>query len=294
MGTAAWVAARSGPRTNPGDPCAGMHGERMRWELRGVPYPPIVLDRAANRPLYRQIEVSLRRSILDGRIGPGTVLPGIRAYAKHLGVAAVTVMTAYDQLTAEGYLEPRPGRGTVVAPDLPDIRHTLRAHASAGRPPPCPVDLADRPAPAVLRRRPPRAPVRLPDRRDAPRPVPGRAVGAPAPARVAGPRLRPGVRDDLPLPGGRSPAPCRARRLSRAVAGGPDLGRPGRRHGRRPERDGDRGAPVAGRRPDARGRGSGQPPPAADLRGVRDAARPHPGRRSRPPRRPACPTARPP
>lgn len=104
----------------------------MRWELRGVPYPPIILDRAANRPLYRQIEVALRRSILDGRIGPGTVLPGIRAYAKHLGVAAVTVMTAYDQLTAEGYLEPRPGRGTVVAPDLPDIRRSLRAHASAG------------------------------------------------------------------------------------------------------------------------------------------------------------------
>ena len=109
-----------------------MTRERKRWELRGVPYPPIVLDRAANRPLYRQIEVSLRRSILDGRIGPGTVLPGIRAYAKHLGVAAVTVMTAYDQLTAEGYLEPRPGRGTLVAPDLPDIRRGLRTHTSAG------------------------------------------------------------------------------------------------------------------------------------------------------------------
>lgn len=78
-------------------------------------YPPIVLDRVASLPLYRQIEVELRRAILDGRIGPGTLLPGIRSYARHLGVGAVTVMTAYDQLTAEGYLEPRPGRGTVVA-----------------------------------------------------------------------------------------------------------------------------------------------------------------------------------
>ena len=89
-------------------------------------YPPIVLDRAARLPLYRQIEVELRRSILDGRIGPGAVLPGIRAYARHLGVGAVTVMTAYEQLTAEGYLEPRPGRGTLVAPGLPDLRRGLR------------------------------------------------------------------------------------------------------------------------------------------------------------------------
>jgi GntR family transcriptional regulator / MocR family aminotransferase len=80
-----------------------------------VSYPPVVLDRVASLPLYRQIEVELRRAILDGRIGPGTVLPGIRSYARHLGVGAVTVMTAYDQLTAEGYLEARPGRGTVVA-----------------------------------------------------------------------------------------------------------------------------------------------------------------------------------
>ncbi|HEY6571480.1 MAG TPA: PLP-dependent aminotransferase family protein [Candidatus Limnocylindrales bacterium] len=97
-----------------------------------MPYPPIVLDRGANRPLYRQIEVAIRRSILDGRIGPGTVLPGIRAYAKHLGVAAVTVMTAYEQLTAEGYLEPRPGHGTLVAPGLPDVRRGPHLRAAAG------------------------------------------------------------------------------------------------------------------------------------------------------------------
>jgi DNA-binding transcriptional regulator YhcF (GntR family) len=66
-----------------------MTRERKRWSCAAC-LSADVLDRAANRPLYRQIEVSLRRSILDGRIGPGTVLPGIRAYAKHLGVAAVT------------------------------------------------------------------------------------------------------------------------------------------------------------------------------------------------------------
>jgi len=101
-----------------------------------VAYPPIVLDRAASLPLYRQIEVELRRSILDGRIGPGSLLPGIRAYARHLGVGAVTVMTAYEQLAAEGYLEPHPGRGTVVARGLPDLRRALRPRALADAPPP--------------------------------------------------------------------------------------------------------------------------------------------------------------
>ena len=91
-----------------------------------MPYPPVALDRAANLPLYRQIEVALRRSILDGRIGSGARLPGIRAYARHLGVGAVTVMTAYEQLTAEGYLEAHPGRGTLVAPGLPDLRAGMR------------------------------------------------------------------------------------------------------------------------------------------------------------------------
>src|SRR3954470_13221346 len=91
-----------------------------------VPYPPLALDRGASLPLYRQIEVALRRLILDGRIRPGATLPGIRAYARHLGVGAVTVMTAYEQLVAEGYLEARPGRGTLVAPGLPEARIGLR------------------------------------------------------------------------------------------------------------------------------------------------------------------------
>src|SRR5690349_5457184 len=109
--------------SNPWSRSPGMQGERRNGRS-WVPYPPIALDRAANLPLYRQIEVSLRRSILDGRIGPGMRLPGIRDYARHLGVGAVTVMTAYEQLTAEGYLEARPGLGTVVAPGLPDLRGT--------------------------------------------------------------------------------------------------------------------------------------------------------------------------
>ena len=250
-----------------------------------MPYPPIVLDRAANRPLYRQIEVSLRRSILDGRIGPGTVLPGIRAYAKHLGVAAVTVMTAYDQLTAEGYLEPRPGRGTVVAPDLPDIRPR----------PAGPRERRRRALPAIWptgprrpffggARREPRYdfrtgatrldlfPVALWERllprawRD--------LVSDPASATTYRyPEGDPRLRAELAAYLG----------LSRAVRTSPD---------QVVVTAGAQSAMATAARlwlGDGRTlarRGSRQPPPAADLRGLRDADGPRPGRRPRPPRRP--------
>jgi GntR family transcriptional regulator/MocR family aminotransferase len=118
--------------SNPWSRLPGMDGERRNGRS-WVPYPPIVLDRAASLPLYRQIEVSLRRSILDGRIGPGVRLPGIRDYARHLGVGAVTVMTAYEQLTAEGYLEARPGLGTIVAPGIPDLRQGTRPRSLPAR-----------------------------------------------------------------------------------------------------------------------------------------------------------------
>ncbi len=47
-------------------------------------------------------------------------------------MAAITVITAYDQLTAEGYLEPRPGRGTLVAPDLPVMQRVAGVRRRAG------------------------------------------------------------------------------------------------------------------------------------------------------------------
>ena len=85
-------------------------------------------------PLYRQIERQLREAILERRIGPEAALPGIRAFARELGVAAITVITAYDQLTAEGYLAPRPGRGTLVAPDLPIVQPVARRARRSGPP----------------------------------------------------------------------------------------------------------------------------------------------------------------
>lgn len=69
-------------------------------------------------PAYRQIYRGIRQAILDGRLGPGIRLPASRRLASDLGVARITVVQAYDQLTAEGYLDARRGAGTWVATDL--------------------------------------------------------------------------------------------------------------------------------------------------------------------------------
>jgi GntR family transcriptional regulator/MocR family aminotransferase len=61
------------------------------------------------------IERALRRAICQGTLPLGAPLPSSRALAQDLGVSRGTVVEAYGQLTAEGYLTSRHGSGTVVA-----------------------------------------------------------------------------------------------------------------------------------------------------------------------------------
>ncbi len=53
--------------------------------------------------------------MLDGRLRRGERLPATRELATRLGVSRSTVSTAYERLTAEGYLVARVGSGTFVA-----------------------------------------------------------------------------------------------------------------------------------------------------------------------------------
>lgn len=84
-------------------------------------HPPfITLDDKSDAPLYRQIYEVIRRSILSGGLHPSRQLPASRLLAKQLGVSRMTVVNAYEQLLAEGYLEGRSGAGTFVAARLPE------------------------------------------------------------------------------------------------------------------------------------------------------------------------------
>jgi len=78
------------------------------------------LDPQAAAPLQRQLYAQVREAVLTGRIAPGTRLPATRSLAAELGCSRNTVLNAFEQLGAEGYLESRPGSGTYVSRVLPD------------------------------------------------------------------------------------------------------------------------------------------------------------------------------
>ena len=81
---------------------------------------PFALDRRGDRPMHRQLYAQVRDAILSGRLAPGVRLPATRVLAEELGCSRNTVVNAFEQLHAEGYLEGRTGAGTFVSGVLPD------------------------------------------------------------------------------------------------------------------------------------------------------------------------------
>jgi GntR family transcriptional regulator/MocR family aminotransferase len=73
----------------------------------------IELDRRLG--LARQLYQALRQRVLDGRLVSGTRLPASRDLAAALAISRNSVVRAYDQLYAEGFIEGRVGDGTYVA-----------------------------------------------------------------------------------------------------------------------------------------------------------------------------------
>ena len=92
----------------------------------------IPVDRSSDMPIHRQIYDGLRRAILDGLLRPGQRVPSTRALAVELGVSRLPVLTAYDQLLHERYLDGRVGSGTFVSDALPD--DLLRSATSPNSP----------------------------------------------------------------------------------------------------------------------------------------------------------------
>jgi GntR family transcriptional regulator/MocR family aminotransferase len=83
-----------------------------------------------NAPLYQALYTHMRAAILSGELKDGMKLPSTRALADELNVSRNTVLNAYRQLLAEGYLEGREGSGTFVAHVLPELLLTAPHPAS--------------------------------------------------------------------------------------------------------------------------------------------------------------------
>lgn len=75
---------------------------------------------ALGKPFNRGLYQCIRGAILDGSLAPSTRLPPSRDLAAELQLSRNTVMHAYEQLLAEGYVHARVGSGTFVANTAPE------------------------------------------------------------------------------------------------------------------------------------------------------------------------------
>ncbi len=82
----------------------------------------ITLDKTASQSVYGQLSEQLGQLIRAGTLPAGMRLPGTRQLAQRLNLHRQTVVAAYDDLVAQGWLESRPNSGTFVAAHLPQIQ----------------------------------------------------------------------------------------------------------------------------------------------------------------------------
>lgn len=86
-------------------------------------------------PAYRWLYGALRSEILEGRLRPGTRLPATRDLASQYKLSRGTIVTAFEELKAEGYVEGSVGSGTYVSKVLPEdlleVRQAARKDVAA-------------------------------------------------------------------------------------------------------------------------------------------------------------------
>jgi GntR family transcriptional regulator / MocR family aminotransferase len=71
-------------------------------------------------PLYQQLESEIIQLICRGILKPGQMLPSSRSLAESLKVNRKTVLAAYDELTAQGWIETKERSGVYVSNQLPE------------------------------------------------------------------------------------------------------------------------------------------------------------------------------
>ncbi len=90
----------------------------MRKRLGVALFSFVNLERNSPIPLFQQLDAQIRQAILSGRLPSGLRLPSSRTLAIELGVSRTSVVTAFEQLIAEGFLEGKVGAGTFVDANL--------------------------------------------------------------------------------------------------------------------------------------------------------------------------------
>ena len=78
------------------------------------------LDSRSGVPTYMQLVQQVRHAVQYGILRPGDQLPTAREVVEDLAINPNTVLKAYRELEAQGFVHARPGAGTFVAADAPE------------------------------------------------------------------------------------------------------------------------------------------------------------------------------
>jgi GntR family transcriptional regulator/MocR family aminotransferase len=96
----------------------------MRKSRSSLISPALFFDtRTFSEVLWKRIYLGIRNCVLNNKLPFGTELPSTRQMASELGISRNTVISAYEQLKSEGYLESRKGSGTFVSRLFSDSPH---------------------------------------------------------------------------------------------------------------------------------------------------------------------------
>ncbi len=85
------------------------------WSLK------LTITETSGLPVYLQIAQQIMEEIQRGRLTPSTAMPGTRELAEILKVNRKTVILAYDELIAQGWLVSEQRRGSFVSANLPNF-----------------------------------------------------------------------------------------------------------------------------------------------------------------------------
>ncbi|MBL4634821.1 MAG: PLP-dependent aminotransferase family protein [Kofleriaceae bacterium] len=85
-----------------------------------MPWISSLIFFSGRKPKYQQIAEGIAQAIQVGQLSPGQRLPGSRAFAQQIGVHRNTVLLAFEDLIAQGWLTTVAQKGTYVSTSLPE------------------------------------------------------------------------------------------------------------------------------------------------------------------------------
>ena len=88
-----------------------------------IPFRSFVqIDRKSASPIFLQIANACIRAIQRNILLPDTKLPGSRALGELLEVHRNTIVSAYEELAAQGWISIKPNQGSFVSAELPVLK----------------------------------------------------------------------------------------------------------------------------------------------------------------------------